>query len=65
MITVILNGYKRPQALKEQYEALKKQTFDDFKVMLWCNYDEDSYDKFPKEVVENCTTAMCNENLGV
>ncbi len=65
MITVILNGYKRPHALKEQYEAVKAQTIDDIKVMFWANYDESSYDKFPKEVVENATTAMCNENLGV
>ena len=25
-ITVILNGYKRPQRLKEQIEAINKQT---------------------------------------
>jgi len=31
MITAILNGFKRPHALKEQYEAIKNQTVDDLK----------------------------------
>ena len=29
MITVILSGYKRAHALKQQYEAIKNQTVDD------------------------------------
>jgi len=65
MITVILNGYKRPHALKEQYEAVKAQTVDDVKIMFWGNYHEDSMEKFPSDIVESCTSAFCNENLGV
>jgi hypothetical protein len=65
MITVILNGYKRPHALKEQYEAVKAQTVDDVKIMFWGNHHEGSMEKFPKDIIESCTSAFCNENLGV
>ena len=65
MITAILNGFKRPHALKEQYEAIKNQTVDDLKFMFWGNYDADSLEKFPEEVIRGCTSAMCNQNLGV
>ena len=66
MITVILNGYRRPEALKEQYDSVMNQTVsEDLDVMLWTNFHQDSYDKFPKEVVENVTAGMCNKNLGV
>ena len=36
-ITVVLNGFKRPHTLKEQYAALKEQTVQDFEIMLWVN----------------------------
>ena len=66
MITIILNGYKRPHVLQEQYNAVKNQTYKDVDgIMLWCNYDEDSFVKYPKDVINNCTTAFCNRNLGV
>ena len=65
MITVLLNGYKRPHTLKEQYEAVKAQSVGDVDVMFWGNYDESSMEKFPHDVIENCTAAFCNQNLGV
>ena len=34
MITVILSGYKRAHALKQQYEAIKNQTVDDVNIWL-------------------------------
>lgn len=37
MITVILNCYKRPEYLKEQVEAIKKQTIKPDNVWLWIN----------------------------
>ena len=37
MITVILNCYKRPEYLKEQVEAIKKQTIKPDTVWLWVN----------------------------
>ena len=65
MITAILNSYKRPHTLKEQHEAIMSQTVGDPKVMLWSNSPDDYLDKFPEDVVKSCTSAFCNENLGV
>ena len=65
MITAILNSYKRPHTLKEQYEAIMSQTVGDPRVMLWSNSPDDYLDKFPEDVVKSCTSAFCNENLGV
>lgn len=41
MITVILNGYRRPQNLKLQVNALKKQTVPPKEIWLWINYHAD------------------------
>ena len=65
MITVILNGYKRPHTLQEQYDAVKAQTVSDVDIMFWGNYHEGNMEKFPPEVIENCVSAFCNHNLGV
>lgn len=65
MITAILNGYKRPHTLSEQYEAIKSQTIDDVDIMFWGNYHKDSMESFPSDVIEQCTSAFCNKNLGV
>jgi len=64
-VTVILNGYKRPHVLREQYDAVMSQTVKDIKVMFWCNYDKDSMDKFPDSVIQSCVSSFCNHNLGV
>ena len=65
MITAILNGFKRPHTLKEQYDAVMSQTTGTEKVMLWSNAPEEQLSKFPEDVVKSCTSAFCNENLGV
>jgi hypothetical protein len=65
-VTVILNGFRRPHALQEQYLAVKNQTYPDIKIMFWGNtYDVETVNQFPKEILSSCTTAICNENLGV
>jgi len=61
MITAILNGYKRPQFLKEQVEAIENQTVKPSEIMLWQNNDVG----FDKELTSKLTTASCNKNLGV
>jgi GT2 family glycosyltransferase len=61
MITAILNGYKRPQFLQEQVNAIKAQTVPATEIMLWQNNDEG----FDKELTNQLTTAVCNRNLGV
>ena len=37
MVTVILNGYKRPHALSLQLEAVKSQTLPATNIMMWQN----------------------------
>jgi hypothetical protein len=64
-VTVILNGYRRPQALREQYDAIKNQTHKDIQIMFWGNYNEATFNLFPSEILSQCITAFCNENLGV
>ena len=62
-ITVILNGYKRPQRLKEQLDALSSQTIQPKNILYWQNsmpgvdYDKESANK--------CISAFCNTNFGV
>ena len=60
-ITVILNGYKRPQFLKEQIEAVRNQTVKPTEIMLWQNNSEG----FSIEDTNSLTTAVSNTNLGV
>ena len=61
-VTVILNGYKRNH-LKEQVEALEKQTHPVKEIFYWQNtvdgfaYDEDTY--------SNLNSALSNYNYGV
>jgi hypothetical protein len=64
-VTVILNGYKRPHSLIEQYNAIKNQTYNNINIMLWSNYDKDSFDKYPEHVIAQCASAFCNANFGV
>ena len=60
-ITAILNGYKRPQFLKEQVDAIRNQTIKPKDIMLWQNNTEG----FDKELTDTLITASSNINLGV
>lgn len=61
MVTVILNGYKRPQFLKEQVDAVNNQTVKPTEIMLWQNLT----DGFDKSLTNTLTTASSNKNFGV
>ena len=60
-ITAILNGFKRPQFLKEQVEAITNQTVKPKDIMLWQNNTEG----FDKSLTDTLITATSNTNLGV
>lgn len=60
-ITAILNGYKRPDFLSEQLEAINNQTIKPKEIMMWKNGDT----PFPQHLLDNMSTASCNKNLGV
>jgi|TARA_B110000908_G_C10219321_1_gene434477 hypothetical protein len=61
MVTVILNGYKRPHALSLQLEAVKSQTLPATNIMMWQNKGGE----FNSDLVNSTQHASCNSNLGV
>ena len=61
MVTAILNGYKRPQFLKEQVEAINNQTVKPTEIMFWQNNSEG----FDTDLTSKLTTSVSNTNLGV
>lgn len=63
-ITVILNGYKRPHVLREQYQAVQSQTMKPKEIMFWHNHS-DIADQFDKDIVGNTIAFQGNANLGV
>lgn len=64
MITVVLTGYKRPHVLLEQYKAVLNQTISS-EIMVFINYDEENYPKFPRQVLDNHLCCINNTNVGV
>ncbi len=61
MITVILNCYKRPQYLKEQIEAIRKQTIPPDDIWIWYNKPEDGIQYDLSEY--DCKVATVNHNF--
>ena len=64
MITVILNGYKRPENLNEQLEALKNQTLPPDEILFWYNNPGDN-DLINYDIGTEIAGAYCNYNFGV
>jgi len=63
-VTVILNGYRRPHVLNEQYKAVMAQTIQPAEVFFWKN--NSPYPAvFPQNVIDNCVSFIGNNNLGV
>jgi len=62
-LTVVLNGYRRPHVLKEQYEAIMSQTIKPHEVYFWRNHAP--MQNFDKSVVDKCVSFVGNANLGV
>lgn len=64
-VTVILNGFRRPQYLREQIEALKNQTIYPKEILYWQN--KHNIVRFYDDGIINdeCIAARCNSNLGV
>lgn len=64
-ITVILNGYKRPEYLKEQYEAVAEQTAKPSNIFFFNNFDKEAFNEFDGEVISKCVSTRSNANFGV
>ena len=62
--SVILNTYRRPDALKLQYEAVTKQTVIPTEVLLWKNHPENET-QFNFDGIDGVAIAQNNANYGV
>lgn len=65
-ISVILNCYKRPNTLRLQIEALKKQTITPSEILIWQNKgDLEDFKPLNGDIQKYCGTAISNINYGV
>jgi hypothetical protein len=65
-ISVVLNCYKRPHALNDQYQALLNQSLKPKNIFIWQNKgDFDNFKPLNDQVANNCVTAISNANFGV
>jgi FkbM family methyltransferase len=60
-VTVILNGFNRPENLSEQIDAINNQTIKPKEILLWLNNSEG----FDKNLTDKITTVTSNKNFGV
>ena len=63
-VSVVLNTFRRPEALKLQYEAVTTQSVSPPEVLLWKNHPEDET-KFDFEGIDGVAIAQNNANYGV
>lgn len=64
MITVILNGYRRPENLNEQIEALNNGTIKPSEILFWYNNPGEEFD-VNYEIGEKYPGVYGNYNFGV
>jgi len=62
-ITVVLNGFRRPENLNEQLDALNNQTVKPKEILLWYNHPGD--DNLNYDIGTEIPVAYCNYNFGV
>jgi len=62
-ITVILNGFKRPEKLSEQIESLKKGSIIPKNILYWQNSMPGI--QYDMQTATQCVSAFCNMNIGV
>ena len=66
LVTVVMNSYKRPHTILEQYNAILNQTIKDISIMCWFNFNESNKrEDYPLEFVHNAKCAFANDNFGV
>ena len=66
LVTVIMNAYKRPHTLIEQYQAIKNQTVKDISMMCWFNASKELITfQHSEEFLTSVACSFSNSNLGV
>lgn len=63
MITIVLNGFRRPDNLNHQLKALENQTVRPDEILLWYNNPEESTINY--DIGTQIPVAYCNYNFGV
>jgi len=63
-VSVILNGYRRPEYLKEQVEALLAQTIPPAEILYWQNRPPEGVD-YDKSTVSSLSHCISSHNWGV
>jgi hypothetical protein len=64
MVTVVLNGYKRPAVLNEQVEALRAQSIPPSEILVWYNDPGEGFEKNLR-IGDDFPTAYSTKNFGV
>lgn len=63
-ISALLNLYKRPHSLREQYDSLMNQSIPPDEVLIWHNAATPLSD-FDPDIISRCKVASSNVNWGV
>lgn len=65
-ISVILNCFKRPQALERQFKAIANQTLKPKHIFIWQNKgDFQDFQPLNNDISKQCVTTISNTNFGV
>ncbi len=62
-VTVVLNGFRRPQRLREQVNALMGQSIQPCEIMYWQNTFSGS--EYDVDCISDLTSSISNKNFGV
>lgn len=63
-ISVVINGYRRPNTLNEQYDSIINQTIKPSEVLFWKNHHTEGYG-FDSDIINRCKSSISNYNFGV
>lgn len=62
-VTIVLSGFKRPHTLREQFNAIKAQTYKDIEIILWVNLTSSQY-VFDADIISSCNSIVSNVDYG-
>lgn len=63
-VSAILNCFRRPHSLKQQHEAIKKQSISPNEILIWKNHPQKDLD-FDFSGIDDALVSVNNANYGV